>query len=629
MKNRARHDLSHSRRAAYPLGCCTPTFCRMLAPGETINVNATDVFRLDALAFPVMDTIQATHAWYAVPLHQLYEGFERFITGVVTDAPTTEVDAIYKALLDTLPWFPYVDPSAMLGGATITDNINTAAAWDTRNIHSTSSAWNDDSWNGITQPTEPSSSGRAGFSSAWDSGRGLLNHLGCSLPAAIYDVGGPTQRLTNVKQLVNTSGIRLTEVKRLSAFPFLAYHKIMDDYFRDEEMETASLDWPLDPIKHWPFTSIDVMSTEASDVLSRRYPICESLMINPIYWKAIRSPRRDSAEAVNPSIEQFGRDSGFRTRRSNWAADYFNTRRPAPQRGPGEDVVIGADGLFSIDELREATALQNFKLSQQRSGGRLDDFYRKQFGITDSSCHFGKCDYITHETVGLEISDVLQTSGTPQTDGYTSTPQGNPVGYSRTVSRSGGVKYTAKSHTILMRISYVQPSPSYHAYVDPIFNMTSQFDYFTPQLENIGWQPVPYGLGFPITAIPQDDTTSITAGVTPTYAPFFDSVSGWQPPYENYRTQPSFNTGAFNPLYNEAPLDSYSFGRDFHRGVSNSGTARPSLGYISPWWRKCDPTNAPFALSNDSPTQVQHFTFFDVDSISPVPHAVNNRCLTH
>lgn len=635
LSKRAYHDLSHSRRTSYPLGCATPTYCRVLAPGEQVSVDATDVFRLDPFAFPVMDTVQATHAWYAVPLHQLYEGFERFITGTVTDAPTPTIDGIYKSLLDTLPWMPYIDPKAV-GSPGINDDVNTGAVWDEHDMTLNATDWNSDqiieNSTAINEPCEPSDSGRGGYSSLWDAGRGLLNQLGCAPPSAIYNVASTEQQLTNVKTLANSGQIPLSSVKRISALPFLAYHKIMDDYFRDEEMELASLDWPLDPVKHWPYTSIDFMNTTTPiDQLRFRFPITETLMINPNYWKAIRRPRRDTADSVPSGLDAFSADSGFRTRRSNWSPDYFNTRRPAPQRGEGEDVVIGSDGLFSIDELREATALQNFRLSQQRSGGRLDDFYRKQFGITDSSCHFGKCDYITHETVGLEISDVLQTSGTPETGGYTSTPQGNPVGYSKTVSRSGGVNYMAKSHCILMRISYVQPNPSYHAYVDPMFNMTSQFDFFTPQLEAIGWQPVPYGLGFPTTATVSSPSVPISLSNSASYAPYFDIVSGWQPPYENYRTQPSFNTGGFNPLYGQTPFDQYTFGRDFHRGVSvnPTGSLNPTVGYISPWWRKCDPSNAPFAVSDDSPTQVQHFTYFSVRSKSPVPHVVNNRCLTH
>lgn len=543
---KSRHDWSHHVRTTYPMGYAVPTLVRELSPGDSISLRCTDVFRLEPFSSPIMDTVHAISSVYFVPYHQLYEGFERFLTGVIADAPNKATETVLKNLQDTLPWIHY--------------------AWNTQDL-------------GQSQDNARKQ--------GWDERIGLFTHLG--IPAPTIRTGSGTY--------VRPGGALLkSQVYRLNALAFLAYHKIIDDYYRDAEMEFQSVDWPIDVMKH------SLLGTQTSGSL----PIFRDLSLDYTYWSQIRGWKAAADNTALPAQT----DSGYSLRRANWEPDYLTTRRPQPQRGEAENIVVGADGMIGVDEMREAVAIQNLTMSQQNSKGRLDEFYRANFGISDSDVTFGKCEQIDHESMGLQISDINQTSETTE-----ESPQGNTVGYSRTVGVGQTTKYTARSFGVLIRLTRVIPRTSYMFTIDPIHTKTTRFDFFNQKLEAIGWQPVPRAH---VLALQYGSTTQ--AGLNATQ---LSEVTGWQPPYEVYRRQLSFTRGAFSPLANLAPFDEYHFARNF----SNEDSTWD--GRINPNFRKSDPSNAPFADSFDSATQVQHYSEYSLQVESVVPHAMNNRCLTH
>lgn len=554
-KPKSRHNLSHHRMLTYPMGYSVPTLIRLLCPADEVDISATDVIRLDPFQYTVMDTLHVVSSTYFVPLHQLYEGFERFITGLVTDSPNSVVADRLKAIMDILPWMPYgynfSGPEFGLSAAQFNY-----------------------------------------FREGWTSGTGLFSYLNIPPPRTIENDG---------TILFPQIATKASECYRLNALAFLAYHKIVDDYFRDEEMEYQSVDWPLDYEKH---------TVPASDQYYDQPALLTNLMINPAYWRSVRPWQGLPPSNVGWDIHT---DNGFHMRRANWEPDYLTTRRPKPQRGEAENITVGPDGLFSVDELREATAIQNYKLAQQRSGGRLDDFYKKFYGVDNANCTFGKCDQIGHETMGLEISDVPQTSESGET------PQGHTVGYSKTVGQGDSLKFTAKCFGILMRLTRVLPRTTYHYSIDPLHTLMTQFDFFQERLENIGWQPVPR------SHVACFDNGS--DGNNNPSAALLSQVTGWQPPYEYFRRQLSYTAGGFNPLNQVTPVYEWTFARDFLYG--GNLPLNYFDGSINPAFRKADPTNWPFADSNDSPTQVQHYVDYRFHVNSVVPHAINNRDLLH
>lgn len=556
------HSLGFSNVTTYPLGYAVPTACRLMTPRETIKGKFLDNFRLDPLGYPVMDNLDAHSSWYFVPLEMLYSEFADFLRQAVRTAPNQAQDTLRKNFLELLPWIPY--------GWNLQDDLH---------------ATTDLSYLTTSQLNQM----RLGY----NSGTGVFDQLKLRVPSVVLRNG-------NTIDVSRPAGPDpLSTSLRLSAFPFLAYHKIMDDWFCDEEMEFKSANWPISILQ-------DRLGNELIDSNTRTYaPLLDNNMINPTYWSAIRGERQDVGDAVAPP----NRDNGFLLRRANWRKDLLTTRRPNPQIGEAE--LLPSDG--TIDDLREATAIQNLKLSQQGTAAFLTDFYKREYGVEGYSSSFGRCIHIASadHTVGLDISDILQTSETTS-----NSPQANPVGYSRT-ARDGYFEFTAQGFGILMRITRVVPRTLYHYGIDPIWLRTSPYDYFSPKLRGIGWQPIPRAV-----VVSHAPTAPSSSTPTPS-ASELGTVTGWQPPWEYDRNQLSYTAGGFNILNGLVDVSAYTFGRDY------SLESDPWIGQINAQYRKADVTLRPFAVTTQEPTQVQHFADYDFSSHSLIPKAINHRDTLH
>ncbi|QCQ84732.1 major capsid protein [Blackfly microvirus SF02] len=574
---KATHDLSHDIKTTYPMGYAVPTFMRLMSPGEDIHVKVLDNFRLDPFAFPIMDSVSATSTFYFVPLHQLYTQFEDFLRQAIRDSSSATMDNVRKNMINSIPWVPYgwdIDP----------DDVHTPP-------------FNDDDL--------------SLFKNLYDTDLGLFPQMGVHIPSAI-NVADPYTpfRPTGVSNLAS--------LKRLSALPFLAYQKIMDDWFCDEEMEYKSATWPLDYLRDTSqnFTYADATGGKTTS------PISIHNMINPVYWSSVRGERSDYISPQGNPVAK-SPDNGFFLRRANWNSDLLTTRRPNPQIGVDEAVDVHPPrnpnpiktGEILIDEFRESEAIQNAKMQQQNTGQFFSDFYKKFYGVEISDAMFGKCLSIGGDTMGLDISDVLQTSQTTA-----DSPQANPVGYSRTVGESGGISHKANCFGILMRITRVLPRTAYHYGLDPIFTLTSPYDYFNPKLRGIGWQPIERSVVLPITMIggASGEVNRVLSSQD------MGDVSGWQPAHEYYRRQLSTVRGHFNITSGDRAVSGWTFARDY-----TGADLQQWRGTISARYRKADPTNRPFTVLDESGTQVQHYAGYRVTSTSLIPHAINNRDTLH
>lgn len=610
----ANHDLSHHRITSFPMGRITPTFARVLAPGEEVDITSLDVFRLEPFQYSIMDTMTAKSDWYFVPMHQIYEGWERYLTGLVTDQPNLGMETNMKVVIDALPWFPYM--------------------W-----------WVRDDVSGASVDQPETLAEMELFKRGWDPGVGLFNHLCIPPPFMInlsttgtLDYGEPRPP----QQPTGDNYHPASDSPRISAMAFLAYHKIIDDKFRDEEMERPSLDWPLDWRKHCSALALSAANggVAVTDIMSPDYvgfnttfnatPVRWNLMLRPSYWNRIRFGRNElfgkdnlSDASSFPDVMNV-LDNGFQTRRCRWDWDYLTSRRPNPQRGGESSVSVDLNGAITVDSIRFATAEQNQNLRLQRSGGQLADYYEKMFGVTCYDCMSNVVDHVHSDIEGLQVSDVLQTSETGDS------PQGNPVGYSRTVSRGKHFKYKALSFGILMRLTRVYPPTTYQYSVDPMHLLLDRYDFFTPKFEGIGWQPVQQlaALCMPVTTGQAPERSWNLAESA--------YVTGWHPPYQYWRQALSHTTGAFNSSYrnfpgvSSGPYYQFNFQRDyFYPGDQYSEVPLQWRGEITGSFLKCDPTNYPFATQADQPAQIQLYSSYHVDSKSPVPHAINNTCLTH
>lgn len=565
------HPYYSQHPTTYPLGYLVPTYYDLLYPGDIVKGPYLDVYRLDELGYPVMDNLDASEAWFFVPLEQLYCEFEDFLRQSIREAPNKTQDTIRKNLMAALPSIPYA--------WTIQDDLN---------VDPNTGDGIDYDWLHLRE--------------AWDNGIGIFNHLQLPPPStrSLADIG------TAMEFARPGNPVPLSQAGRLPAWLYLAYEKIVDDHFIDPEMEFRSADWPLSSLRDVA-SNLFINPNQGSG----QVPLTPQLFLDPDYWASVRAGRDDIDDIVGDGQAE----NGWHLRRARWSSDLLNRRRPHPQMTEAEEIASGD----TIDNLREATAIQNQKLTLQRAEAGLSDLYDKLYGVKRSVAYDGISRRVHTSKKGLNISDVLQTS---ETDG---TAQGHPVGYSHTIdSENKYFHFESDSVGILMRLSWVIPRNMYHFGIDPIWTKSSPYDYFTPKLRGLGWQPAPRCWVLPFRVVQSHGSG---AGQQPLSWDYLNEPTGWLPAWESDRTKLSYVGGQFNILSGDLLTSSGTFARDYtfdHFGTSVWD------GSINANFLKADPTARPFARTVPSePRQVQHYSEYDFELISLVPKPIDHRDTLH
>lgn len=78
---RSKFDMSHSYKTTLDGGFLVPVFCKEALPGDSWQIDATQLCRMTTPITPFMDRVTATYFFFSVPKRLLWDNFEDFITG--------------------------------------------------------------------------------------------------------------------------------------------------------------------------------------------------------------------------------------------------------------------------------------------------------------------------------------------------------------------------------------------------------------------------------------------------------------------------------------------------------------------------------------------------------------------
>lgn len=199
---------------------------------------------------------------------------------------------------------------------------------------------------------------------------------------------------------------------------------------------------------------------------------------------------------------------------------------------------IQADGDLSItiNELRQAIALQHILEADARGGTRYTEILQHQFGVTSPDSRLQRSEYLGGTRVPININQVIQQSATSDIS-----PQGNTAAYSMTTMRNKMCSYSAVEHGYLMILGCVRVQHSYQQGLSRMWTRKGRFDFYHPMLANLGEMAV----------LNQEIYCQGTAEDT--------EVFGYQEPWADYRYHPSIVTGEMRSTYAQT-LDAWHYG---------------------------------------------------------------------
>lgn len=472
-------NLSHEVKLTTDFGLLTPILCEPVVPGDTWSCNTDILIRVAPLLAPVMHRVNVYTHFFFVPNRLIWSNWEKFITGGPTG---TEEPAYPRIQISSV-----LDPKEVKAGS-------------------------------------------------------LMDYLDFPTLDSEPFIGEDIDQIQN---------------QYFDALPFRAYQLIYNEFYRDENLEDE----------------IDI-SKDVDGLIQDTSYIKSMIAIRSRAWE------KDYFTSALPWTQRGAETTiGLSGDAEVKLVDAGNDRigkTPSFENGLGEDIASGnAQFLFreartllanansehsflnpngslyadlsevnatTINELRRAIQLQQYKEVLARSGSRYIELIRGLFGVVSSDARLQRPEFLGGGKTPLPFGEVLQTSQTTQ-----ASPLANMAGRGTAFGSTHSFKKFFEEHGYIIGIMSIMPKPSYQQGLPRKYYKFDRLDHFIPQFANIGEQEILNQELFYNWSVPAERTENTM-------------VFGYTPRYAEYKYLPSRVHGQF-----KTNLDFWHMGREFER----------------------------------------------------------------
>ncbi|WNK13232.1 MAG: major capsid protein [Microvirus sp.] len=319
----------------------------------------------------------------------------------------------------------------------------------------------------------------------------------------------------------------------VSALPFRGYSFIWNEWYRDQDLQTA------------------LSISRASGVDSTTNTLLQNICWEKDYFTTSRpSPQKGTAVGIpigiSAPVRGLTADTGLTVAlvRQNvgTAAAGTNSYSPAQTLQIASKSAIGTaaataftdanSNVFAdltsataatITQLREAFAIQRYKENRMRYGSRYVEYLAAAFNVKSSDGRLDRPEYLAGGKQVIQFSEVLQTGGT---SAGAPTGVGNLTGHGIGAVRSNRYRKYFEEHGYIYSFLSVQPKTMYTQGLSRHWNRRIKEDFFQRELQHVGQQPVLNKEVFAASGSP-------------------DATFGWQDRYDEYRRCESSVGGEF------------------------------------------------------------------------------------
>lgn len=405
----------------------------------------------------------------------------------------------------------------------------------------------------------------------------------------------------------------------VSALPFRAYALIMNEWFRDENLQdplvvptddstvagvntgtfvtdVAKGGKPFIAAKyHDYFTSCLPSPQKGPDVLipsatAGEYPVVslnkeidKTLNTSPVNFFAPGSSPNAPYLTIHVNNSASGSAGLFQ-------GDSFTNTFPVGSNytnvAPANLFAVASGGIgATINQLRLAFQIQKFYEQQARGGSRYTEVIRSFFGVTSPDARLQRPEYLGGNRVPINVNQIIQQSGTESSG----TPQGTVVGQSLTTDSHSDFTKSFTEHGFIIGLMVARYDHTYQQGLNRLWSRKDKFDFYWPVFANIGEQPVKnkeiYAQGNS-----QDD-----------------EVFGYQEAWADYRYKPNMVTGEMRSAYTQS-LDVWHLADDYS-----------TLPTLSDSWIREDKTTVDRVLAVTSSVSNQLFADIYVKNLCTRP----------
>lgn len=274
---------------------------------------------------------------------------------------------------------------------------------------------------------------------------------------------------------IPSTGASVAGTWNISALPFRAYQQIYNDYYRDQNLQTAIA-----------FQKGDSGDTATSWTMRKR---CweKDYFTSALPWtqrgSQVNLPIANQVVYKNPQATFNAVPTAGNTLQVMTSAQGTSIREGASNNLTQFDNISAVNSNISVNELRRVTKLQQWLERNATGGARYAEQILAHFGVRVPDFRLQRAEYLGGGKSPVVISEVLQTA-----EGTNAV--GTMRGHGISVGSTHGFKKEFDEHGYIIGIMSVLPKTAYGQGIPKTFLRQTKFDLFWPLFANLGEQEV-------------------------------------------------------------------------------------------------------------------------------------------
>lgn len=267
----------------------------------------------------------------------------------------------------------------------------------------------------------------------------------------------------------------------ISAMPFLCYHSILDNWFRDSN--NVKPFFMKSPQVYTPASSTGLLPHVINSVSGQL-----QANVLPLYPVSSGNATYDGMVDITLGLGSL--------RQRSWAKDYFTTMTTRPQAGDAAQITFstsGSTGNITVADIRAASALQKWLERNNIAGTEYGSQILAHFGVTPPDAVLDKPLLLGQSRDSVYVGSVENNSNAAgdTSDSPFANVIGSAAGFASGMNKGSLIpEFHAKEHGIIMVMYTLVPHAYYNSGIERQLRHTTIGDFAWPEYARIGDQPV-------------------------------------------------------------------------------------------------------------------------------------------